>query len=130
MSTMTLFYILMVPMIAFVPMQIPSAYLIDNKGLRFALSIGMILASIGALLKCLINTSITYAVIGQTIFALGSPIIINSVTKVSGNWFGDNERTISTGIGISAYLLGLYITYFVPITFMNEDSIKDFNVAK
>ncbi len=109
-------------MILYVPMNFPSVTALDKWGLHFGLSIGIILSTIGLWMRCLlINQNFLWAVIGQTIMAVGQPFIYNAPSLVSANWFPKKERIISTSIGAYANIFGIGIGCFVPAIFFNDD---------
>ena len=74
-------------MLMYIPMNQPSVLALDRVGLRYGMIIGMIMTTIGMWLKCMINISFTYVVVGQTIIAMGQPFILNGCAKLSGDWF-------------------------------------------
>ena len=39
--------------------------------------------------------------------AIGQPFIMNSITKLSGNWFPESERTSATGFGTISMFIGI-----------------------
>ncbi len=58
-------------MILYLPMNQPAVIALDRKGLKFGLSIGIILTTLGNWLKAMINLSFWWVVIGQSIIAAG-----------------------------------------------------------
>ncbi len=57
-------------MIMFVPVNFPSVAALDKWGLRFGVSFGIILTTLGLWLRCMINIDFWFAIIGQTILAI------------------------------------------------------------
>ena len=59
--------------------------------------------------------------IGQTLPAIAQPFLLNGVSKVATQWFGDNERNVATAIGGLAdqvgNLLGLVLAPFFVGTY-------------
>lgn len=45
----------------------------------------------------------------QIMTAIGQPFVLNSFTKVSINWFPENEKTTATGLGTISILLGVVV---------------------
>ena len=88
-------------MLIFIPLLFPSMWLIEAKGLRVGTLVGMILTCTGMWVKCLLNVSFTYCLIGQVIAASGQPFLLVSITKLAATWFGTDERVIATTIGTS-----------------------------
>ena len=58
-------------MIMFVPMNFPSVAALDIWGLRTGVLIGIGLTTLGLWLRCLINTNFIFAIVGQTVMAIG-----------------------------------------------------------
>jgi len=69
-NLMTINYLSLSFCIIFLPMNFPSTYVLDTYGLRVGLTIGMIVFTLGLWVRCLINYSFWYVVIGQTILAI------------------------------------------------------------
>jgi len=65
----------------------PSSWIIDIKGIRKALLIGIILTCLGAAIRILINIDFAFMIIGQFFCAAGQPFILNATTKVAVRWF-------------------------------------------
>ena len=63
---MTLSYLLL-----FAFANFPSVYMLDKFGLRNGVIVGILLTAVGLWIRCLINTSFLYCIIGQTLMALG-----------------------------------------------------------
>jgi len=69
-SPFTVNYLSISYMILFLPAQYPCSLLMNKYGLRVGLTVGIILTVVGAWLRCLINSSFSYAIAGQTLMAL------------------------------------------------------------
>jgi len=93
-------------MIAFIPLSIPVAWVIDTFGFRLAVSIGVILMTVFGILRGLAGAN--YAlVLGSTIgIAIAQPFLLNAWTKVPANWFALEERATAVGLVTLANLLG------------------------
>lgn len=51
-------------MIAYLPMNQPAVIALDKYGLKYGMVIGMLLTTIGLWMKCLVNESFVWVVIG------------------------------------------------------------------
>jgi MFS family permease len=93
-------------MIAYVPLALPVAWVIDTYGFRIAVSIGAVLMAVFGLLRGLAGDS--YAlVLGSTIgLAVAQPFLLNAWTKVPANWFAIKERATAVGLVTLANLVG------------------------
>ncbi|MFX1564088.1 MAG: MFS transporter, partial [Promethearchaeota archaeon] len=95
-------------MVVYIPVSIPSAYLIDSKGFRYAAGIGAIITAIFAVLR-VFATNYLLLFIFQAGIAIGQPFVFNSPTKIARRWFAPEERGIATGLGTMAIFLGIMI---------------------
>ena len=109
-------------MILYVFFSIPEAYLMDNISMRVGLNISAILLIAGSFLKVFINTSISWAYIGQVLTALFQPAILNSPAKIAATWFDEKSRVIVTSICCSSNTIGVMIGYLIH-TFVMEENI-------
>jgi MFS family permease len=118
-STNAIFMLSMVFMIAYVPMNIPAAKLIDKFGLKWGTGIGVILTAVFGILRA-IWPNYTLVLIFQIGCAIGQPFLLNSFTKVSTNWFAEEEKALATSLGtmfvLLGALLGMLITPFLLTT--------------
>ena len=58
-------------MVLFLPMNFPCVYVIEKFGLRMGIIGGIVSTTVGLWLRCLINQSFWFAMLGQIIMALG-----------------------------------------------------------
>jgi len=105
-------------MVVYLPVSIPSAYLIDSKGFRYACGVGAIITAVFAVLRALApNYLLLLAFQGGV--AIGQPFIFNSPTKLARRWFPAKERALATGLGTMALfigiMLGLLVTPFATL---------------
>ena len=93
-------------MIAFIPLSLPVAWVIDTLGFRVAVSIGVILMGVFGILRGLAGANFTL-VLGSTIgIAVAQPFLLNAWTKVPANWFAIEERATAVGMVTLANLVG------------------------
>ena len=64
-----------------------SAYIIENKSIKFGIILSAILNSLGAFTKIFINKSFGLALFGQFLSAIAQPFIICACAKISSIWF-------------------------------------------
>lgn len=111
-------------MLMYVPMNQPAVIVLDRKnGLYRGLVLGMVLTTLGLWLKCLVNASFAYVVVGQTILAAGQPFLLNGCTKLSANWYPEKERVTSSGIGAISFILGGSLGMYMPQLFIDNDNL-------
>ncbi|MFX1562065.1 MAG: MFS transporter [Promethearchaeota archaeon] len=95
-------------MVVYIPVSIPSAYLIDSRGFRYAAGVGAIITAVFAVLRTF-ATSYILLFVFQAGIAIGQPFVFNSPTKIARRWFAPEERGIATGLGTMAIFLGIMI---------------------
>ncbi|XP_077992637.1 solute carrier family 49 member A3-like [Glandiceps talaboti] len=88
-----------------IPMGFVATWLLDTYGLRPSLFIGAWVTAIGSLIRVIsifdfVSPSLKFpiAVTGQIISSLVYPIFVSCPTKVSENWFPENQRALATMI--------------------------------
>lgn len=99
-------------------MQIPSGILIDKYGARKIASIGIITAGIGSILFGFIQRPIL-AYISRLMVGAGGSVILLSMFKIQGNWFGKDEFASATAKFSFIGNLGSVLATF-PLVFLNQ----------
>ena len=97
----------MVFMIAFIPLSIPAAWLIDTRGFRVAVGLGVVLMGVFGLLRGLAGESYWLALAGSIGLAVGQPLLMDSWTKVPANWFAPSQRATAVSLVTLASMLGI-----------------------
>ncbi|MFX1419506.1 MAG: MFS transporter [Promethearchaeota archaeon] len=115
-------------MIAYIPVTFLASWIIEKYDFRIGAGIGAVLAGIFGLLRYFAGNDYTLVLIFQIGIAIGQPFVLNSITRLSANWFPESERTTATGLSmISQFIgimLGVLITPFIfealniPITIL------------
>ncbi|MFX1388997.1 MAG: MFS transporter [Promethearchaeota archaeon] len=104
-------------MIAYIPVTFLASWIIEKYDFRIGAGIGAILAGIFGFLRYFAGADYTLVLIFQIGIAVGQPFILNSITRLSANWFPESERTTATGLSmISQFIgimLGVLITPFI-----------------
>jgi MFS family permease len=110
-------------MIAYVPLSLPVAWVIDTYGFRVAVSIGAVLMAVFGLLRGLAADN--YAlVLGSTIgIAVAQPFLLNAWTKVPANWFVIEERATAVGLVTLANLVGTALGLILTPLLIEQMSI-------
>ncbi|MFX1394608.1 MAG: MFS transporter [Promethearchaeota archaeon] len=94
-------------MIVYIPVTFLSAWLIDKYDFKIGAGIGAVLQGIFGFLRFVAGPNFMFVFIFQLGIAFGQPFLLNSVTKLSANWFPESERTTATGLGLIAGFLGI-----------------------
>jgi len=104
-------------MIAYIPVTFLASWIIDKYDFRIGAGIGAVLAGIFGLLRYFAGGDYLLVLIFQIGIAVGQPFVLNSITRLSANWFPESERTSATGLSmISQFIgimLGILITPFI-----------------
>ena len=93
-------------MVVFILLALPSAYVIDTRGLRVAVGTGAILTAVFGLARGIFASNFTIVFLSQVGIAVGQPFIIGSITKIAARWFPVEERATASGLGTLALYLG------------------------
>ena len=78
--------------IIYLPLNFPVNWIVDVKGPRLSISIGAILIFVGGGIRCLVQFSFYFVIVGQVIYACGEVFLSNCITKIVVNWFA--PRTV------------------------------------
>jgi len=109
----------MIFMIVYIPVTFLASWVISKYGLRIGAGIGALLGGIFGLLRFFTGGDYTLVLIFQLGIAIGQPFILNSITKLSANWFPESERTTATGLStLSQFvgiMLGMLLTPFIVL---------------
>ena len=97
----------MVFMIVYVLLAIPSAWVIDSRGFRLAVSAGALLTAAGALARGAFSADLTLVFVAQVGIAVGQPLILGSITKLAAGWFPAEERATAAGLATLSIYLGI-----------------------
>jgi MFS family permease len=93
-------------MIAFIPLSIPVAWVIDTYGFKLAVSIGAVLMGIFGLLRGFSSTNYSLVLWSTIGIAIAQPFLLNAWTKVPANWFAIEERATAVGLVTLSNLIG------------------------
>jgi MFS family permease len=99
-------YLAMSFMITYLFLSFPASWVIDTYGFRKAVSIGVVLMAVFAILRGLAGANYTLVLLGSIGIAIGQPFLMNAWTKVPANWFAFDERATAVGLVTLANLLG------------------------
>lgn len=110
--------LLMVFPLTYVLLSIPAGAVIDRRGYRFGIGLGV---SVMAAFACLrvVDGGFGVLLAAQAGMALGQPFVVNGISKLVLDWFGTpecssdehdkhhNEQGIATGLGTVGMFLGM-----------------------
>ena len=117
-------------MIVFLVVCIPASYIIDTYGIRIGVGIGALLLATFGLLKGFYPHDYNMVVVSQIGLAIAQPFILNSVTKVAGQWFPITERAIAVGIATLAQFIGIITVMIVTPVMIVKTASGVYDISK
>jgi MFS family permease len=109
-------------MIVYIPITFLASWLIDKYDFKIGAGIGALLAAIFGFLRFFAFTNYTLVLIFQIGIAISQPFVLNSITKLSSNWFPESERTTATGLSLISQFLGIALGVLItPILVTGND---------
>ncbi len=116
-AQLEILFLSLIFMIAYIPVTFLASWIIDKYDFRIGAGIGALLAGIFGFLRFFAGTDYMLLFIFQIGIAIGQPFVLNSITRLSANWFPESERTSATGLSLISQfigiLLGVLITPFL-----------------
>ena len=74
-------------LILFIPLNLPSNYIIDKYGLKKGFLIGISCTLLGGWIRLGCRESFIYVILGNAVAGIGQPFILNSPAKIAALWF-------------------------------------------
>ena len=112
---MAISWLSMVYMLVYIPMIVPSTWILNHYGLRVSLLIGAALNAFGAWIKCLSMelsqlpsapattssaSSFPVLMIGQLVCATAQSFTLGAPAQLASTWFATSEVALATSIGV------------------------------
>jgi MFS family permease len=94
-------------MVVFIPLSIPAAWLVDRRGIRFAVGVGSVMVAVGGLVRWLAGASYGWGMAGTLVVAAAQPLLFNAWTTVAGKWFPRHLRATVVSILTLAMMVGV-----------------------
>ncbi|MFX0080517.1 MAG: MFS transporter [Candidatus Hodarchaeota archaeon] len=109
-------------MIVYIPITFLASWLIDKYDFKIGAGIGATLAGTFGLLRFFAFTDYSLVLIFQIVIAIGQPFVLNSITKLSSNWFPESERTTATGLSLISQFIGIALGMIItPMLVAGDD---------
>ncbi|MHA1777659.1 MAG: MFS transporter [Promethearchaeota archaeon] len=112
-------------MIAYIPVNFPSCWLIDKYGLKWGVGIGVIITGVFALIRGIFAANFTVVLFSQIMMAIGQPFVLNSFTKLAANWFPEKEKATASGLGTISMFLGIIVGMMLPEIINIEENMEN-----
>jgi len=107
-ASSVMWFTLVFPLVQ-VLLTMPAGLIIDRKGFKYGVGIGILFTGIFAMLRLVSPDEFTVLLISQIGIAIGQPFILNSVTKLAVTWFPKKEEATAVGLGSMALFIGMMI---------------------
>ena len=118
----SIIFISLMFLIVYVPVTFLAAWIIDKYDFKIGAGIGVLLNGIFGFLRCIAGNNYFLALSFSVGIAVAQPFLLNTITKLSANWFPETERTTATGISVIATAIGVALAMILtPILVLNFD---------
>jgi len=114
-------------MITFIPLVLPTGWLIERIGLRKAVLIGSTGITIGAIIKCFACQSDRFyiVILGQIVVSLSEQFIFCIPARIASVWFPDHQVSLATGFGIFGNQCGIALGFLIPQYLLKNLETRD-----
>ncbi|KAJ8668358.1 hypothetical protein QAD02_010021 [Eretmocerus hayati] len=117
----------MIMMLFYAIFIFPLTYVTGRLGLRRSIILGSGLCCLGSWIKIFSVSPDGFLItlLGQAVVSLALIVMLPMPGQVSANWFGANEQSTATSLGVFGSQLGVSIWFLLPpIIVKNHDDIK------
>ncbi|MFX0005161.1 MAG: MFS transporter [Promethearchaeota archaeon] len=119
---LSIFLLSAIYMIIYIPDTFLASWLIDKYDFKIGCGIGAVLVAIFGFLRFFAGPDYLLMLIFTIGIAIGQPFVMNSITKLSGNWFPKSERTTATGLGTLSMFIGILLgVLLTPFLIVGND---------
>lgn len=114
-------------MITFIPLVLPTGWLIERIGLRKAVLIGSTGITLGACIKCLAcrPDGFWIVIMGQIVVSLSEQFIFCIPSRIASVWFPDHQVSLATGLGIFGNQCGIALGFLIPQALLKGLDTRD-----
>jgi cyanate permease len=96
----------MVFMLAFIPLSLPAAWLIDTRGFHVATGLGAVVMGACGILRGLAGPDYAWAMAATIGIAAAQPLLLNAWTTMPARWFAPGARATAVGVVTVGNLVG------------------------
>jgi MFS family permease len=119
---LSIFLLSAIFMIIYIPDTFLASWLIDKYDFKIGCGIGAVLVAIFGFLRFFAGPDYLLMLIFTIGIAIGQPFVMNSITKLSSNWFPKSERTTATGLGTLSMFIGILLgVLLTPFLIVGND---------
>jgi MFS family permease len=105
-ASSVMWFTLVFPLIQ-VLLTMPAGIIIDKRGFKYGIGIGVLFTGVFAMLRLLNPSSYAVLLISQIGISIGQPFVLNAVTKLAVTWFPQKEEATAVGLGSLALFIGM-----------------------
>lgn len=117
----------MVYMVTYIPLIFPASWLLNLKGLRYAVLIGSFGTMLGAWIKCgsVAQDRFWLTMVGQSVCAVSQIFILGIPPRLAAVWFGPTEVSTACAIGVFGNQLGVALGFLLPPELVRDGPIDE-----
>ncbi|CAD5118801.1 DgyrCDS7481 [Dimorphilus gyrociliatus] len=117
----------MLYMLAYIPLIFPATWLLDKKGLRMCGLCGAFLNALGAWVKVIAVHPERFPILmmAQAVCAVAQVFILGIPARLAAVWFGPNEVSTATALGVFGNQVGVAIGFLLPPEIVPEAADKE-----
>jgi MFS family permease len=104
----------------YVLLSVNAGAMIDKKGYKPVVSFGVILMSLGSIVR-VFHDNFYVMLVGQSLIAIAQPYIINGISKLVADWFDEKDAGGAIGIGTGFMFIGMGVGIGVSPAIAGED---------
>lgn len=90
-------------------LTIPAGIIIDRKGFKYGVGIGVVFTGVFAMLRLVSPGTYLMLLISQIGISIGQPFVLNGVTKLAATWFPKEQEATAVGLGSLALFIGMMV---------------------
>ncbi|GIY43631.1 feline leukemia virus subgroup C receptor-related protein 2 [Caerostris darwini] len=117
----------MVYMIFYIPLIVPANWILEKRGLRFAVLLGSFGTCLGSWIKCCSLNPHGFAItmVGQSIVAASQVFILGIPSQLAGVWFSAQEVSRACAVGVFGNQFGIALGFLLPPLIVPNSSNND-----
>jgi len=90
-------------------LTMPAGIVIDRKGFKCGVGIGVIFTGVFAMLRLVNPDAYLLLLVSQIGISIGQPFVLNGVTKLAATWFPKEQEATAVGLGSLALFIGMMV---------------------
>lgn len=106
----------------YVVLAIPAGLVLD-RWFRGGLAVGAVLTALGAVLR-LAGDDFGWVLAGQTLVAVAQPLVLNSITGITGHYLTERDRPTGIAAGTASTFAGMVLAFVLSAVFPTADQLR------